>query len=253
MSNDQQIGWELARWRSLAAQDHEMLIAIRRAYSENAKRLDSLYPAWLANINNEPGNPLKQDTRRAYFEIVQVVLRNRQFASLLIREQLTDPEWWSNEGGGFDPGNVLESLGGWATGTQLATFHQLFSITDATLRAILRAKGVNVPTNFSRVVGLFLQYAPLKKYEPLFELVAKIRNTIHNSGLYYPPDWQTNPSPVQISYEGQKFKFEVGKPPATMDYGAVYLIADWLNQAMFEIITSSDVASIPYCPRVQFK
>jgi len=242
---------QLAHWRHGAAADHRMLVAIRGAFVENCKRLDEIHPDWLESGRRKPNNPLRQDTRRAYFEIIQVVLRNRQFSDLLLRNQLTDPQWWVEEGGGFDPEHLTESVIGWLTGMQLSTFHNLLSITEATLRAIVRAEpklGIRAEADYGMLVPALLKRISLfGEYEWLFDLLAKIRNTIHNNGIYFP---RGPGKAATITYQERTFTFEKGNQPSVMDEGAVYLVADWLNQAMYDIVTSPDIAAIPYCPRV---
>ena len=71
-------------------------------------------------------------------------------------------------------------------------------------------------------------------YNSALRLFSAIRNTIHNDGIYYPPD----NSELEINYRGEDFKFIPGEPITFVEWELLLKITEDLADFIFEIVQS---------------
>ena len=130
--------------------------------------------------------------------------------------------------------------------------HGLFIAVEETLRAIQRAAPDEFPVSgrfksVAKVTSAILTACGFQDLEELFRLTRLTRNTIHTNGVFLPED-ETDQG---VEYGGGKFSFKFGKILEWLnDQRAVWFVEE-LVKAMNQIVRSSKVAQVDYCPRTQ--
>jgi hypothetical protein len=131
------------------------------------------------------------------------------------------------------------------------TVGQIASITEQTLTSIaFSGHGSFRLTSFTGLENVYsyvLSKTSLsKKFRELFDILRLIRNTIHSNGVFFPQRGGN----IDKEYSGKKYVFEVGKS-VRYENDMMVLMFEWISAAMWEIVTSPKVRSIPYTPIVQ--
>ena len=95
-------------------------------------------------------------------------------------------------------------------------------------------------SRFSSIFPAFLNDLNLNQYVDLLRIWENLRNTIHNNGVFNPPNGRDQ----IIVYRNQKFIFENGKQhPLTSWEMLIALVAD-LCEMMDSIVKSNEISSI---------
>ena len=133
--------------------------------------------------------------------------------------------------------------------TTFYSLHALMSVTEETLRAVVRSPGsifsIDAHEAFARLTDHVLWLTHLQHLKPLFLLLRLLRNTIHTNGLFDPKDGE----PASVSYAGRTFDFNVGRPLECIGESDIAWIARDLVDAIHEIVSAPSVFAIAQCPR----
>lgn len=238
----------LLKWKRFADSRITPIENIKVLFQNNLKILDKNHPNWKSYFQST-NDYLKHDARREYFVSVRVILQNAQLSFIFIRDQLTDEKWYIKQINQFNLSAALQALREQALMIKYFTFHSIAMCTEETMRAIVRSDnsncGVDPKGAFKPIYDKIILITSLQKYLNLFEILRLARNTIHTNGIFSP----RNNKNENVSYKNRTFKFEVGNILNWIDDEFPIWIANELNTAMFNIITSSQVSSINYCPR----
>ena len=214
--------------------------------------IDRDFPAWAAKRAEHGNEYVRHDARREFFVTVVTLLESAQLSYLLLRDHLTDAAWWHDRIHDVTEDKRKSVLHEYAIMVKWFLLHGLFMAVEETLRAVHRSAPKTFPVSgkfksIAKVTTVILQAAELLGYEDLFRLTRLTRNTIHTNGVHLPED----ESSQEIHYAGETFFFEYGKALLWLnDQRAVWFVEQLVN-ATEEIVRSSIVATVPYCPRTQ--
>lgn len=75
----------------------------------------------------------------------------------------------------------------------------------------------------------------------MLELLRLVRNTLHDNGVYFPPDERDYP----LQYKGKTYMFRVGKPVDFVSWKFLLGLLSDLNEMLLEVMTSDKVAASP--------
>ncbi len=119
----------------------------------------------------------------------------------------------------------------------------LFSSLESSLRIFLRAidplacnKGT---AEFESIYVHLLKILNIAKYADLLKFLRLIRNTIHNNGVYF----DRRGTNECVEYDGDIYKFEVGKPVELGDVWQLFLfnlVPDILKMVI-HIVNSNEI------------
>lgn len=209
-------------------------------------QLRVLYPSWRASPNSG------LDVRPEYFMLLAVIVQNLRLSFMFMHDQLCDLRWWKRREARFfgrqlDDEAYKEALEGYQTmGRQYFTT-QIASVTEHTLASI--AMSGHGPFQLNSSGGFVNAYeyvlrrvSLLKKYQQLFDLLRLVRNTFHSNGTFSDPTGDTIKE-----YKGRRYKFQLGHA-IRWDNDDMILMAEWMSDAMWEILNSPNVRSITSVP-----
>lgn len=213
-------------------------------------QLDRDYPDWKAKFDFDPKNIPQHDARREYFRYASVILQNVRLSFIFIRDQLLDPAWWMRINGTYSSAQALDTLYGYMAMARQYSAIQTASITERTLSSIATSEHGPFTLSTCRGLGTAYEYvlskaSLLKKYRELFDLLRLVRNTFHSNGFFSDPGGDT-----VKKYDGRQYDFRLGQP-IRWDNDDLILMAKWISEAMWEILNSPEVRSIPHVPVAQ--
>lgn len=222
---------------------------VKNAFKTSLQKLDQDYPDWKSKYDSAPAEYLKHDARREFFTTIRIVLQNNQLGYIFIRDQLSNQNWWIHQVGQVKPMAITQAIREQALMLKFFNVHAIAMATESTFRAIVRAEpnifGVTPMTGIEKLTNDLLTATSLEKYKNFFNILRLVKNTIHNNGVFYIYGGKN----VHLSYNGRSFDFEIGKELSWLTEDFLVWMPAQLNDAMFELVTSSKIASIPYCPR----
>lgn len=228
------------------------LDAVKRSVFAQRAGIDRDFPEWPARRKEFGSDYVRHEARREIFVTIVTLLENAQLSYLLLRDHLTDDNWWKNHLETVSAEKRNSVLHEYAIMVKWFLFHGLFSAIEETLRAIQRAAPDQVPAggkykSIAKVTEALMTASGTEHFSPLFSLVRLVRNTLHTNGVFLPEDGQDS----SIEYEGEKFEFKVGEPLSWLDDQHAVWLVDQLAAAMNAIVRTDVVRAIDYCPRGQ--
>ena len=147
---------------------------------------------------------------------------------------------------------MAETLLGYQTMARQYSVTQTTSITERTLTSI--AMSNHGPFTLTACTGFDNAYkyvlsnlSLLGRFEELFEIMRLVRNTIHSNGVFSP----TTGEDTAKRYKEKECIFQVGQRLGWYDNDMMSSMFEWISDAMWEIVTSPEVSSIPYTPVFQ--
>lgn len=244
--------------RETMTHDQNQLNSLLEALDEKEDRLkeyrgqlDRDYPGWKAKFDLDPENIPQHDARRQYFMNLSVILQNVRLSFIFMRDQLLDPTWWYRIEGSYSSSQLVDTLNGYMTMARQYSLKEIASISEQTLTCIAFSGhgpfALSSSSGLSNASEYVISRTPVSKdCKILFSVLSLLRNTIHSNGTFFPEKGGN----VCMDYNGIKFIFEVGKP-VVFGNDTMVLMFDWISKAMWEIVTSPEVSSIPYIPVYQ--
>lgn len=212
------------------------ITAIRdRAFDEKL-RLQADFPA----LN--PAN----DVRITCFSKFQNVLGSLQLGCGFWGLNLLSTDWWNRNTSYPEPDRpILRNE--FQMFLKLALVQFLFSAVESSLRVFMRAidagAHAGASVEFKRVYDdLLLKrlVTPTPGHVELLDTVARIRNTIHNNGVYFHKSGRD----AHQAYRGQTYKFIHGKPVEVGGWPLLLSIADDLLSLMRDVVRDPSIAGI---------
>lgn len=220
----------------------------RDKLNELLVKLRLLYPSWRTRDSHD------LDARPEYFMLLAVILQNVRLSFMFMHGQLCHREWWErHQAHFFGPQDnnqaYVEALQGYQTMARQYSISQVTSVTEYTLASVAMsghgAFQLHSSSGFANAYDYVLsKLSLLEKYGNLFEILRLVRNTFHSNGIFSDPTGDTSKE-----YDGMVYDFRSGQ---LIGWGNddMMLMFEWISDAMWEILNSSEVRSIPYVPLV---
>lgn len=240
----------LAQYQTLISSWVVALNDKRDRLAEDLEKLRLAYPSWRSGADAISSNATQHDARPEYFLLLAVILKNVRLSFLYTRDQLCEREYWSrveplmtNENG------ILEGVNGYLTMARQYSVIQAVSITENTLATIAMSGHepfvLTTSSGFDNVYKYVLSKLSLSpRFEELFDILRLVRNTEHSNGVYLP----RRGGNVVKRYGGKEYVFNVGQLIDWNEDDMITSLFHWVREAMWEIICSPYVRSIPYVP-----
>jgi len=120
----------------------------------------------------------------------------------------------------------------------------VFSVQEHTLREYIRKTNPGILNNakdsYWKIRNhFFTNYSfngNVQKFLSVLKLLASIRNTFHNDGLFYPYD----DNRLEIEYKDHKYIFEVGKPIDFVEWELLIDLTEEIANFFFELNSNSN-------------
>ena len=240
---------ELDHWKKASDFWLTPIENVKEALKSNLNIIDERFPEWKLKYDGNPSEYLNHDARREFFTTIRIVLQNQQLAYVYIRDHLTDEEWWQLKIGAVSLQTKNQAIREHALMVKFFNVHAIAMATESTLRAIVRSSednfNVTGMTGIEKIYDDILEKTGLQKLRPLFDIMRLVKNTIHNNGIVY----IYGERDVEIEYKEKTFLFENGNALDWLQEEFLVWLPEQINEAMFEIITSSMISNISHCPR----
>ncbi len=81
----------------------------------------------------------------------------------------------------------------------------------------------------------------MEKHRDLFDLLRLVRNTFHSNGNF------SGEEDTVKTYNGKQYDFRLGQP-IRWDNDDMIVMTEWISDAMWEILNSSEVRGISFLP-----
>ena len=163
-------------------------------------------------------------------------------------KNLKIPEWWVQR----YPGHQITAVNQKRLCEEFDLFfrtgliNDLYGSFESSLRLFAGAYDSetfsNMTISISKIYPKFFQMVDVKQYEDLFKIWCNIRNTIHNDGMFNPP----NQKDELINYNDEQYKFYVGKPVVHTGWFDLLELSFELGKMTFEIVNNTAISSISY-------
>ncbi len=225
---------------------------VKQQVFQHKSDIDRDFPGWPGRRTEFPDDYLRHEARREFFVTIVTLLENAQLSYMLLRDHLSDDKWWSKRLSNVSDDKRNSALHEYAIMVKWFLLHGLFMAVEETLRAIQRAAPDEFPVSgrfksVAKVTSATLTACGFQNLEELFRLTRLTRNTIHTNGVFLPE----NETDQEVEYGGEKFSFKFGKVLEWLNDQRVVWFLQELVKAMNQIVRSSKVAQVDYCPRTQ--
>jgi len=212
------------------------ITAIRDRVIDEKLRLQVALPALSPTI----------DVRITCFSKFQNLLGSLQLGCGFWGLNLLSTEWWNRHTSYPEPDRpILRSE--FQMFLKLGLVQFSFSAVESSLRVFMRAVDAGAhagaTVEFKRVYDdLLLRrlVTPMPGHVELLDMVARIRNTIHNNGVYFHKSGRD----ADQRYRGQTYKFVHGKPVDVGGWPLLLLIVDDLVGLIRDVVRDPSVAGI---------
>lgn len=160
---------------------------------------------------------------------------------VLISEELLDPSWWEKHIPDLDKTTIINHVEDFDMSIRSAFLNNFFASIESSFRYYCReispGKFNNAAGNFKPMYDDMLSKNKLNlpNYIPLLDLWRKMRNTIHNNGIFY-PDNQKN---CEVPYKGTIYKFEVSRVPQFLTWDLLLNIIPDTKDMLLSVVNSS--------------
>lgn len=129
-----------------------------------------------------------------------------------------------------------------------ASIVEIYGIFESTIRIIANSYSSkifpDITINFSQIYPKFLNELQLQKFVQLVKIWSNIRNSIHQDSHFLPPGKIKEND--DIDYDGDTYKFRVGKPIIYAGWKNLCVLSYELGKATHQIIISNKISSIPF-------
>jgi len=239
----------LANYKSASNVLLSKLQSIIHKLQIDIKELDRDFPSW--KEGRQKTSWPQHEARRELLISVRTVVENAFLNYIFIRDYLTEESWWSEKLTEVSLDKVLSAVKEQAIMTKWFLFHAVAMALEETLRSVVRsAPGtftVSASAKFQSIYRQVLKVANQQHLEPLFEVLRLTRNTLHTNGFFFPP----NNKDVEITYQGERFAFEVGQQLKWLGEEALVWLLEKVREAVVTIVRSPAIASVKRVPRGQ--
>jgi hypothetical protein len=177
------------------------------------------------------------------------VIRNEAFALrlhfALLEAHLTQKSWWKISHPDRMPTDqeIELHIRSYDMNIKRGFIIGVFSVQEHTLREYIRKTDPNILNNakasFWKIRDHFFDnyvFNNHQKYISALKLIASIRNSFHNDGLFYPYD----DNDLEIKYRGDTFLFEVGKPVSFAEWKLLTDITEEIANFFFELNSNAN-------------
>ena len=234
---------------------HYMIPAIeevKQGINQIIAEIDRNHPDWKRRDEAAPRDWAKHDARRFFFFTLRSTLVNAEFNYIFLTESLLKEDWWRKWASVYDPTAAHLQVEEYGRMVRWLTFHQTAMHAEEVVRAIIRSDqgdfDISLQVSSKPLYNLYshlLRKLGLGHLRPLFEILRLTRNTLHTNGIFLPPDSRDK----VVQYEGQRFDFKVGQDASWFNEHYIVWMAQEISQAIWTIVRTSIVGSIPYCSR----
>lgn len=223
---------------------------VNRLVFSQKNDIDNDFPNWKLKREEHKTEYLLHDSRRELFVSITTIIENAQLSYMLLRDHLTDNNWWEQRLHRVSENKKSSVQKEYAIMIKWFLLQSLFSVVEETLRSVQRSSPETFVVNgryksISKITESILSNSSQTEYQELFHLVRLTRNTIHTNGVFLPEDGND----VAINYNETDFEFIVGKAIEWLDDQKAIWFVKEISTAMNSIIRSSSVSNINYCPR----
>lgn len=185
----------------------------------------------------------RNDARWAWFPGVKKVLMLTQLHLELRKVYLSDHSWWASRHPEFETMDIPDMLSECEVLYKWWTLHQPYAQLEEVLRRIAEAldpafASPKIP--ISRISKYLCTELTLDKYITLFDLAHTTRNSIHNNGVFRPPDGK----PKQISWKDRTYDLSPDDPLDFVSWEFVCEHIGDLTEAMCCIMCSPEISRL---------
>ncbi len=188
------------------------------------------------------------DARRGMIMRLATILFVPVVSLYTMRVHMHDPVWWEQYAPGA--GKDLADAGRTAfdKGVKSKLILDLVGNLEHSFRLILsQLDPANKASNFGSIYRhLFRTSNPLldsapSGWEPTFELLRLMRNTVHNSWAHSPDNGKN----THVIFNGKRYEFVVGKPLHFVSWDLLGEIADSVLRIVIGVVRDRNVVSLP--------
>jgi len=214
----------------------EITVIRNRLIDEKAK-LQSEHPNW----------KIAADIRLTCFSKFENVLSSFQLGCVFWDMNLLSDEWW-------DKVTVYPKVDRALLRREFQLFlklglvHLSFSAVESSLRIMMRALDSTAHTGasveFRRIYSDFFKQRlskPMPYHIELLDMAAKLRNTVHNNGVYF---HKSGKDAIQ-NYKGQTYEFKYGKRIEFANWPLLLEITSDLVSMLVEVVRDPKIKNIP--------
>jgi len=154
----------------------------------------------------------ESDARITVFNKIINVINTANLGYVFISKYLQKKDWWKeNELFSINEGTIIKTVEEFEMSIRIALIQNVMYATESSFRIFSRAVQPGACKNgaaeFKSIYSSLLKKTSLQEKEILLDLFRNIRNTMHNNGLFFPP----NNKNQEIIFQGKEFHFIVGE------------------------------------------
>ncbi len=221
---------------------------IMTTYEEFALRLEDnrkeLLKLLLQMIQNGPDLDEYSDARLTILKKSIDALTSLEISFANMFKIMQDPDWMNNYP--FEiviPARYVKD--GYEMFIKMGFIQIYFSAIESSLRIYLRTIDPNVCNNsrgeYKKIYDNLLNRLNLQEFVPLLDLFRNIRNTIHNNGIFLPP----NNEDVVVEYKGKKYHFKVGQVQMNTSWSDILFLVTETIEMIRCILINPIIKNLP--------
>jgi len=213
------------------------ITAIRDRLIDEKAKLQSEHPNW----------KIATDIRLTCFSKFENVLSSFQLGCVFWDMNLLSDEWWDKV---TDYPKVDRALlrREFQLFLKLGLVHLSFSAVESSLRIMMRALDstahAGASVEFRRINSDFFEQRlskPMPYHIELLDMAAKLRNTVHNNGVYF---HKSGKDAIQ-NYKGRTYVFKYGQPIDFGNWPLLLEITSDLVSMLVEVVRDPKIKNIP--------
>lgn len=228
-------------WRAFGNAILSPVERVKDQIRSSIEKIREKWPEW------EHGN----DARWAWFTGAKKLLQTYQLGCVFIRDHLADAQWWKQRALDYDETQIPDHMKEFNVFQTYGLSNGLFTITEESLRLIVRALDQNAGNqardDFKNIYEYLLSCLSLNIHKDLFDLHRLIRNTIHTNGVFRPRNGQDQ----EIVFEGELFRFRDSQKIDFVNIELLLRMTSHYNAALMNIVSSGPVSELRRIERFQ--
>ncbi len=175
---------------------------------------DKLINTFQKSANKYRGIYSTDDIRFSVFHDIRATANSVKIHAILIDDYTASTEWWKARKEFSNPFNnsLVKNLNySLFEFSKFSHFHINCMFIEDALRSLIRVLSPGVCNNgtgeFKNIYSHIFSVTTITQYEPLFDILRSIRNSIHNNGVHF----NKNGVNSSFTYAGKTFDFVHGK------------------------------------------
>jgi hypothetical protein len=189
------------------------------------------------------------DARLTIFNKCSNVAGSTHLGVAFMAHHLCKSDWWAQKAKySATPQAIQNSCDEFNMFLRISFIQNLFFALESSFRVFVRALDPVACSQgcseFKSIYEWLFKRLNIQRHGPLLDLIRNVRNVMHNNGLFFPISAKN----ANVTYRGQRYLFEVGKPNSFVTWKFILQLVPDLNSVTVDVVESPEMVQVPRIP-----